>query len=53
MAFGQEVGSRQQVLQAMVVLLVLTVVLLHRQVAAVDTQLEKVVDFLHGAIEIQ
>ena len=51
-AFGLEVGSRQEVLQAMVVLLALTVVLLRRQVAAVDTHLEEVVDFLHGAIEI-
>ena len=51
-AFDPEVDSLQEVLLAMVVLLALTVVLLHRQVAAVDTHLEKVVDFLHGAIEI-
>jgi len=51
-AFGPEVDSRQEVLHAKVVLLALTVVLLHRQVAAVDTHQEEVVDFLHGAIEI-
>ena len=51
-AYDPEVGSRQEVLHVMVVHLALTVVLLHRQVAAVDTHQEEVVDFLHGAIEI-
>ena len=52
-AFGPEVDSRQEVLHAMVVLPALTVVLLHRQVAAAaDTNQVEAVDFHHGAIEI-
>ena len=54
-AFDPEVDSLLEVLLAMVVLLALTVVLLHRQVAAAaaDTNQVEVVDFLHGVIEKQ
>ena len=50
-AFEREVDSLQEVLLTMVVLLAPTVVLLHPQVAAADTHLVEVVDFLHGVIE--
>ena len=50
-AFDPEVDSLQEVQLAMVVLLALTVVLLHPQVAAADTNQVEVVDFLHGVIE--